>query len=259
MKFAILSDIHSNLEALNAVLEYCRKENVDKYICVGDIVGYNANPLECLKIVQDLKPIAIVRGNHDDYVGTDQDLVGFNPFAKAALLWNRAQLNQEQRNWLKKLPLKDVIIKEGITVVHATLDTPSAWGYILDEHHAKDNFSYQVTRLCFCGHSHIPLLFKRGETSALKKNIFKSTRWEFSTEEKSETSMPVRNTFKYLVNVGSIGQPRNSDPRASFVIYDSREKRIKRVCVKYDIKMAQQKIIAAGLPSLLAERLAIGL
>ena len=259
MKYAIISDIHGNLEALNAVLSKTKSEGIDKYICVGDIVGYNANPVECLKIIQSLDLVAIVRGNHDEYVGSDNELIGFNPSAKAAVMWTKQQLTDSQRKWLAQLKLKWVSHKENITIVHATLDSPGAWGYIFDVHHAKDNFSYQMTQFCFCGHSHVPVLFKKvasvGNTADVVSEI---SGWERFPDNETEMTVPVEFGYKYLVNIGSVGQPRNGDPRASFVIYDSYKKILRRICVKYDIAAVQEKIRMAHLPENLASRLEFG-
>lgn len=257
MKFGIISDIHGNLEALTAVLARTEQEGVQKYICVGDIVGYNANPRECLELVRSLNLVAMVRGNHDEYVGSDKELLGFNPYAKHAVMWSKKQLNDEQREWLATQKLKKVLLKDKITVVHATLDSPAMWGYIFDVHHAKDNFSYQMTQLCFCGHSHVPVMFRRGISIVNSKgNVEDVSEW--ASIKESEIIIPIKKDCKYLVNVGSIGQPRNSDPRASFVIFDSDKKILKRIAVEYDITTAQNKILRAGLPENLAKRLEYG-
>ena len=259
MKYAVISDIHGNLEALNAVLEYCEDKQVDKYICVGDIVGYNANPAECLETVRRLDLAMIVRGNHDEYAGVDSELAGFNPFAKDAIMWTRSQLSEEQRLWLAGNKLKAIDAKNSITIVHATLDSPASWGYIFDNHHAIDNFSYQYTKLCFCGHSHVPVLFvKRGDKS-ITHQVSSIPEWEeHNDNDVQEIKIEIDNLSKYLVNIGSVGQPRNGDPRASFVVYDSYKREMKRVCLKYDIERTQQKVVEAGLPVILAERLLNG-
>ena len=259
MKYAIISDIHSNLEALEAALAYCKTQKVDKYINVGDVVGYNANPVECLEIVLKLNIHMSVRGNHDEYAGVQSELAGFNPFAKEAILWTRNQLNENQKNWLAGNRLKEIDPKNSITIVHATLDSPASWGYIFDNHHAIDNFSYQYTKLCFCGHSHVPVLFQKNPDLRSDELVKSLSEWEsINDDEVQEVSIDLNNACKYLVNIGSIGQPRNGDPRASFVIFDTYKRIIKRVCLQYDIEKTQQKIIDAGLPVVLAERLSSG-
>jgi predicted phosphodiesterase len=259
MKYVIMGDIHSNLEALKAVLAYCKTQKLDNYICIGDIVGYNANPVECLDLIQNLNLHMAVRGNHDEYAGLDSELAGFNPFAKTAILWTRERLNLRQKRWLVQKKLKEIDPKNSITVVHATLDSPASWGYIFDNYHAIDNFSYQYTKLCFCGHSHVPVFFKKCSNIKSDKLVVSLPEWEkMNGKEVQEIVVDLDNDSKYLVNVGSVGQPRNGDPRASFVVFDAYRKTVKRVSLQYDVKKAQEKIINAGLPTVLAERLSAG-
>ena len=149
------------------------------------------------------------------------------------------------------------------TVVHATLDSPEAWGYIFDEHHAADNFAYQFTPLCFCGHSHVPLAFaKKPVLKHSGKSIEELYDWaDYNAENfhcEDSFVLKLEAGFKYLINVGSVGQPRNRDPRASFAIYDSDERTVTRYMLPYDIATAQEKILAAGLPERLASRLEVG-
>ena len=259
MKYAVISDIHGNLEALNAVIAKAEAYRVDNYICVGDIVGYNANPAECIEIVQSLNLIANVRGNNDEYAGNEADFNGVNSNALKSLIWTRQQLTDAQRNWLMQLKLKEVINGENITVVHSSLDSPDAWGYVYDTYNAEDNFLYQTTQVCFCGHTHVPALFKKGlsyESNTIE--VSEVPEWSKISEYESEVTVSVDFGFKYLVNIGSVGQPRNRDSRASFAIYDTENRTLKRVCVEYDIEAAQDKIRKAGLPEILALRLEKG-
>ena len=265
MKYAILSDIHGNLEALNVTLEVCKQEKVDSYVCLGDIVGYNANPKECLEIVRALPGITVVKGNHDEYVSNNDEVMeGFNPHAKAAVLWTKAQLTDEDRKWLAGLPMRLTIKGANMTIVHATLDGPDAWGYIFDTHHAADNFSYQFTQLCFCGHSHVPLAFSKRPIAMGARPIEEIPLWasendgsDFKTADMIQ--LPVEQSVKYLINVGSVGQPRNRDPRASFCIYDTEQKLLTRYRLPYDVALTQQKIREAHLPERLAARLERGI
>ena len=268
-KYAILSDIHGNLEALQEVLALCRQLNIDQYISLGDIVGYNANPAECLELVRELPLAASVKGNHDEYASSDSDEIsGFNLNAKIAIEWTASKLSDEQRKWLGAQPMRAQLGQHGITIVHATLDTPENWGYIFDSHHAADNFSYQWTSLCFCGHSHVPVAFcKKPIASGGEKAIDNLTEWLYnSVDEHKNTdfstsdalTVSCKNGHKYLFNIGSIGQPRNGDPRASFAVYDSDAKTVTRHRIPYDIESVQNKILAAGLPERLARRLAVG-
>ncbi len=269
MKYAILSDIHANLEALEVVLAKCREQNVEQYICLGDIVGYNANPAECLELMRGLNLVAVVKGNHDEYVSNeDEEMVGFNPHARAAVLWTKSQLTEGQRKWLADIRYKMTIRGTSITLVHATLDSPEAWGYIFDVHHATDNFSYQFTQLCFCGHSHVPIAFcKKPLTLGAENPVEEMEIWRGAPkpgappeDDKADDSIRIdmQNGWKYLINIGSVGQPRNRDPRASFAIYDDEAKVVIRYRLPYDIAAAQAKIRAAGLPDRLALRLERG-
>jgi len=268
MKYAILSDIHGNSEALDVVLDKCNEIGVEKYICLGDTVGYNANPSECLERVRALELIACVKGNHDEYASNgDEEMLGFNPHARKAVLWTVSQLSEEQRHWLATRPMRQSIKGLNITIVHATLDSPDAWGYIFDTHHAADNFSYQFTQLCFCGHSHVPIAFcKKPITMQTENPIEEIPEWS-GTENgiipdnqnvADEIAIKMEAGWKYLINVGSVGQPRNRDTRSSFAIYDDELKTVTRYRLPYDICATQEKIRAAGLPERLATRLETG-
>lgn len=269
MKYAIISDIHGNIDALNVVLERCRELEVENYICLGDIVGYNADPQLCLDAIRQLNLVGCVKGNHDEYATNDDETMeGFNPHAKKAVLWTKHQLTDEGRDWLRSLPMRQTIKNSNITIVHATLDSPDSWGYIFDVHHAADNFAYQFTQLCFCGHSHVPIAFcKKPITNASEKPIQEICDWAYKRNEGAvprdptimdSISFEIKPGYKYLINVGSVGQPRNNDPRASFAIYDRDLQKVTRYRMPYDIKAQQEKIRVADLPERLALRLETG-
>ncbi len=269
-KYAILSDIHSNWEALSRVLEKCEALGVDKYVSLGDIVGYNAEPSRCLNAIRNLNPVAMVRGNHDEYTASnDTEMEGFNANARRAVLWTRSQLSQDELSWLLSAGYRGSVPVANMTLVHSTLDSPENWGYIFDSHHATDNFSYQFTQLCFCGHSHVPMAFiKRPMVSVGEKVVDEMPEWlghcengvwyTSDFEQEDEFVISIKAGCKYLFNVGSIGQPRNRDPRASFAVYDTGEHTVIRYLLPYDIAAAQEKVLAAGLPERLAMRLAVG-
>lgn len=262
-KIAILSDIHGNADALQRVLDLCGSLGVDKYASLGDVVGYNAEPQRCVQMVKALNPIARVRGNHDDYTANDDDeLEGFNSNARKAVFWTRSQLTVEDRRWVGEPPLRVTIPGKPLTLVHATLDSPGTWGYVFDVYHSIDNFSYQLTQLCFCGHSHVPVAFcKRPFASGPLRGVEEIGNWVASNgnfDEIESFSVQVEPGCKYLFNIGSIGQPRNRDPRSSFAVYDDTNNTITRYAVPYDIASAQKKVLAAGLPERLANRLALG-
>jgi predicted phosphodiesterase len=239
MKYAIIADIHANLEAFQTVLEDARAQNCTHYACLGDVVGYNANPKECLDIVREMG-MPCVKGNHDEYCSSDSALEGFNPHAAEAVNWTREQLTEEDRQWLRDL--KYLRLVSNFTLVHATLDGPQRWGYVFDKLAAAASFTYQNTSVCFFGHTHVPVAFIRDTV------VRGGTYSKFKVE-------PGR---KYFINVGSVGQPRDNNPRASYVIYDLDEATIELRRLDYDIPTTQAKIRAAGLPERLAERLASG-
>lgn len=248
MKIAVLGDIHANLEALTVVLDKCRELKVDKYACIGDIVGYNANPRECLQMVRELDLLAIVMGNHDSYTSNNRDLIGFNPQAAAAVQWTRQQLSEEELQWLSELPLKqDVFLTSPMaarfSIVHATMDNPHMWGYIFDRYAAVASMQYQWMPICFFGHTHMPMVFEKFG------NDVAGTLYD---------KFQIQPNKKYLVNVGSVGQPRDRDPRASFAVYDVNEGTVELIRIEYDIEKARQKILDAGLPPRCADRLQVG-
>lgn len=239
MKFAIFGDIHANLEALQTVLADAEAQECTHYVCIGDIVGYNANPGECLRIVRDLG-CPVVRGNHDEEAAGDTQLEGLNHLARHALEWTRHQLTQEERDWL--LANKLVRQVRDFTIVHATLDTPGNWGYVTNKFDAMASFSYQFTQLCFYGHTHVPRIYVKGE----------------SVELHPDTEVHLQLGKKYFINVGSVGQPRDGDWRAAYTIYDVEHQHVRLHRLEYDLATTQQKIVAAGLPERLADRLSVG-
>lgn len=239
MKFAIIADIHANLEAFQVVLEDTKKQKVTHYACLGDVVGYNANPKECLDIVRAMN-MPCVKGNHDEYCSSEEHLEGFNPAAAEAVNWTRKQLNEGDRQWLRELKYTRMVTS--FTIVHATLDGPQRWGYVFDKLAAAASFTYQNTSVCFFGHTHVPVAF-------MKDNLVRGGTY---------SKFKVEPGKKYFVNVGAVGQPRDNNPKASYVVYDVHEATIEIRRLDYDIATAQKKILAAGLPERLAERLAYG-
>ncbi len=238
-KYAILGDIHSNWEALCAVLEDAAQHDVDTYVCVGDVVGYNANPAECLEKIREIC-VAVVRGNHDHYVAHDECLEDFHPLAASVIDWTRRQLSRDQLQYLRNLRLSAMV--DGFTIVHSTLDMPEKWGYVIDALDADANFNYQTSSVCFHGHTHVPVVFERqGRVVRSSFTTFRTTLGR-----------------KCFVNTGSVGQPRDGDPRAAYVIYDPAARRIDLRRIEYDFAVTQKKILAAGLPERLARRLENG-
>lgn len=239
-KIAILGDIHANLEALETVLDDCRSQGVEEFLCTGDVVGYNASPRECLDIVRSLG-CPVMMGNHDYYVSSEMDLADFNPHAAFVVEWTRAQLTQDEIEWLAARPFQMSV--KGITLVHSTNDNPRSFGYVFDNQQAAANFVNQKTPVCFHGHTHCPMIYEKSMqgVARIDPQDFKLIAGR-----------------KYFINVGSIGQPRDGDSRATYVIYDSAAKTVSFRRLEYDIPAAQAKIRAAGLPERLAVRLEYG-
>jgi predicted phosphodiesterase len=240
MKYAIFSDIHGNLEALQTVLKELEKEKADIHLCVGDIVGYGANPTECIREVQALNPV-IVCGNHDWAACGMVSSEYFNTYAKNAILWTERQLGEDDKTYLKSLPLtyEDKLV----TMVHGTLDFPEEFSYMFDGYAAAKTMELMKTPICFIGHSHIAGTFYE------RKKIVRYS---------SGSVIELKPRDTHIVNVGSIGQPRDGDPRASYCVYDSTKGIVEIKRVPYDVVHVQQKILNAGLPSMLASRLGEG-
>src|SRR6266403_2302077 len=240
MRFAIFSDVHANLEALEAVLADARARKCTRFVCLGDVVGYNASPGECVRVIRDLD-CPVVKGNHDDAASRRAPPGDFNEIAERAIAWTRDRLTEGDKEWLRGLPLQTRV--HDFTIVHATLDTPGQWGYVFNNLDAAASFTYQHTTVCFFGHTHVPMVFIRDENGIRRVRI-EQLRIEMSK--------------KYFINTGSVGQPRDSEWRAAYCIYDIENNIVEQRRVKYDLAIAQEKIVKAGRPRLLAERLAGG-
>lgn len=239
MRYAIFGDIHANLEALDAVLNDAAENGCNGYVCLGDIVGYNANPSECLEKVKELG-CAVIKGNHDEDCIRENPMKDTNPIAREAQRWTYEQLSPEQREWLKDLRYVRQVFD--FTIVHSSLDQPQQMHYIINKFDAMASMAYQFTRLCFIAHTHIPQIYTKTDV----------------VEPFEGSEIVLENGVKYLVNPGSVGQPRDGDWRASYAIFDLRSGTISLRRVEYDIATAQQKIKEAGLPDFLAQRLAEG-
>lgn len=228
MKFAILADIHANLEALQAVLEDSRAEYCTHYAFLGDFVGYNADPKACVDLVRSMD-VPCVKGNHDEYCALDSTPDGFNPQAARIVDWTRNQLTADDRKWLHGLPY--VLHVADFTITHATLDDPHRWGYVFDGLAAAASFAYQKTKVCFFGHTHVPVAFMHDGT------VRGGTYSKFNVVPRKD----------YFINPGAVGQPRDNNPLAAYVIYDLDEATIELRRVAYDVDRAQQKIRERGL------------
>jgi diadenosine tetraphosphatase ApaH/serine/threonine PP2A family protein phosphatase len=239
VRFAILSDIHANLEAFEAVLADARDNKCTDFVCLGDVVGYNANPHECVARLREVD-CPVVKGNHDEQASLVESSRDFNEMAEAAIQWTRDHLSDEDKQWLRDLKLQRQV--RDFTIVHATLDMPEQWGYVFNNLDAAASFTYQQTTVCFFGHTHVPMAFIRDE----------------GVQRQQIDKLQIDPGKKYFINVGSVGQPRDGDRHAAYCIYHIESNLVAQRRVKYDLEGAQKKIVDAGLPRLLAERLAIG-
>lgn len=250
MRYAVLSDVHSNLEALTAVLEALATDHIDRYLCLGDVVGYGADPCACMARLESCNAL-IVGGNHDLACIGKLSLDWFNDAARTALLWTRDQLSFTQLDTLRRLPL---VSTEGpLTLVHGTLAHPQRFEYLMDLAAALDNLRICRTLMCLFGHTHLPCFI---EYDRLQGRI---SRILTSPEELTQvgfTDDPERT--RYLVNPGSVGQPRDGDSRASVAVIDFEQSSLSIRRIPYDIALAQRKIREATLPEFLAERLSVG-
>ncbi len=244
MIYAIISDIHSNLNALEAVLDFIKDAKVDKIINCGDIVGYGTEPNECIETLKKMNNILSIAGNHD-WATIHNDIEDFNPAAMKAIIWTQKELYTENISYINLLEtMKE---QENFMFVHGSPRIP-LFEYILGVSQASPNFYQMEKDICFIGHTHIPACFKynNGEVEAVP----------FYPEEPLDLS--VEGT-RYIINVGSVGQPRDGDPRASVCIYDTKNLLLSLYRVKYDIISTQRKILKAGLPGFLAFRLEHGI
>lgn len=241
MKYGIFADVHSNLEALEVVLEALKSEGIQRYLCVGDIVGYGANPTECIDRIKELDSI-VVCGNHDWASVGLLDASYFNPVASQAVLWTEKHLSAGSKKFLRVLKL--IYHGETFTLVHGTLNNAGEFHYIYDAYTARNTLKLTPTNICFVGHSHIPLVIFKKQDNEIG----------YLLKPKIEISPDI----VYVINVGSVGQPRDGDARASFCTYDSDKQIVEMKRISYDFKKAQSKIIKTGLPEGLAWRLAEG-
>ena len=241
MKIAIVSDIHSNLEALQAVDGVMSDLGVEKVYFAGDVVGYGPDPASCAAWVMDRADLSVM-GNHDYAALGLMDTEGFNPNAKKAITWNAEHMGKKAGQFIASLPM--TVEKDGITIVHANPREPEGWNYIFSLWDAEVNFEHFSGNFCFVGHSHQPVAVGMDPAGQVSVQPGESFR--------------VNEGGRYLVNVGSVGQPRDGNPDACFGLLDTDEDLFSFVRVPYDFRVTQNKMLEAGLPAPLAERLAEG-
>jgi predicted phosphodiesterase len=245
MRYLVLSDVHSNLEALDACLADAGRRGWDRALVLGDLVGYAADPAAVIERVRALAPAAIVRGNHDKVVSGLEPADGFNHVARVAAEWTAKALGDADRAWLAALPRGPVIVNALIEICHgAPFDEDE---YVFDELDAVRALETAARPLCLFGHTHHPIVFELRDGALAASEPRGTTRVALEGED-----------VRWLVNAGSVGQPRDGDPRAAYAIVDERARAMDIVRVEYDVAAAQRKIVEAGLPEPLAARLVKG-
>ncbi|MCE9520680.1 MAG: metallophosphatase family protein [Verrucomicrobia bacterium] len=236
---AIISDIHGNLQALQAVLKDIDERGIEERICLGDIVGYGGNPAECLELIRT-SGFRVVQGNHEAMVTDGSDCSHLYDDVRATILWTRSKLSPEQLAWLAELPL--TLEGEDYQAVHASLHQPAKWRYLLTPEEASLHFHNQFKPVCFSGHTHQPMMWLEGEDREVGITNLEN----------------IRAGRKQAVNVGSVGQPRDRDERACYLVYRRKERDFWWRRLSYDIDGAQRAILDAGLPAKYAVRLEKG-
>ncbi len=240
MRYAVIADVHANLEALEEVLKDIKKRKIENILFLGDAVGYGPNPNECIETLKK-ETAVFIAGNHDRASVGLTDITYFNPYARVAIEWTEEVLSDENKTLLKKLPLTEHLKQDNIFLVHATPGEPEQWHYLINTRDAHKSFHFFTERICFIGHSHQPAIIEQlpeGEIIVYK--------------DKAE----IKDKHRYIINVGSVGQSRDGNPDACYAILNENSVEIKRV--SYDILSTQKKMREANLPSFLIERLARG-
>lgn len=241
MVCAVLSDVHANREALEAVLDDIGKRNIGTVFFLGDAVGYGPEPNECIKLLSNACSV-LLAGNHDSGVTGSIDINGFNEFARAAVEWTRTVITEEHKKLLMSFPLRKEFGENGITLVHATPCEPEKWHYLVRQEDAVLNFGCFDTPVCFIGHTHRPLVIEESGDGPVRSR---------------RSDILLNEDRAYIINVGSVGQPRDGDARACYVIKYGNH--IEFVRIPYDIQETQRKMARVGLPSPLIERLSYGM
>ena len=242
MIFVVYSDVHSNLEALSNFFNVLKDVNYDKLVCLGDLVGYGPDPNSVVELIREKSDI-VLGGNHDFGVVGKTSLANFNPYALSACIWTREKLYQGNWKYLDSLRAKKVV--NGITWVHSSPFQPEEWHYVLPNSYEHNFFKHLDTQVCFVGHSHLPVILERTPKLEIKTH--------------TPASFFLKPNHKYIINVGSIGQPRDGNPEPVFVVYDSKVSRIDFKRFSYKFTATQKKILIEGLPPYLADRLSQGL
>jgi predicted phosphodiesterase len=241
VRLAAISDVHSNLAALEAVLADIKKRKVRRKVFLGDAVGYGPEPDAVTALIKNECRTGAVAGNHDWGLLGLTDVNNFNVHARAAIEWTRQSVNRTTRDTLEAWPLVKVLRKDGILLVHSTPVEPADWDYLFSASQAAGLFDAFTQRICLVGHSHVPFIAELAPTGEV-----------LSYKDEAE----IKEDCRYIINVGSVGQPRDQDPRAAYALFDGG--RVEIVRVKYDVSVTQRRMAEAGLPESLIERLSLG-
>jgi predicted phosphodiesterase len=243
MRYAVLGDIHSNLSALECVLEDIRATQVDQILSVGDVVGYGASPSDCIRLLRE-EGVIVVKGNHDAACVGELNENTFNRYALEAVRWTRGVLSTDEMDWLRELPLE--VTLEHCQLAHGSIHEPEAFEYIRTTRDADPSLELMTRPVAFVGHTHIPIALMR-----LLEPVG-------STAYSPDLDVDLRESDRCLVNVGSVGQPRDEDHRTGWVLFDSEAQTVKLKRLPYQIEVAASRIRDAGLPRMLADRLYLG-
>ncbi|HUE87558.1 MAG TPA: metallophosphoesterase family protein [Vicinamibacterales bacterium] len=246
MRYLVLSDIHANLEALNAVLAVAEELPSDRLLVLGDLVGYGADPNAVVEKVRALQPHALIRGNHDKVGSGIESAEGFNAVARSAIRWTYDALTPDNRRWLATLPAGPVLVDDLVEICHGTPYDEDA--YVFDDLDALRALHAAQRPLCLFGHTHVQIGY------ALTGDQFTLT----TLDDGRPLEVPVADGTRHLINPGSVGQPRDGDPRAGFALIDTERRQVMLHRIQYPIQQAQARIRQEGLPDVLAQRLALG-
>jgi diadenosine tetraphosphatase ApaH/serine/threonine PP2A family protein phosphatase len=249
MRYLVLTDIHANLEALDVCLADGRAQGFERTLVLGDIVGYGPDPNLVVERVQKLDPVGLVRGNHDKVACGLEQPEGFNIVAKSAALWTFDALTPENRGWLATMPQGPLLVDSLVEICHGSPIDEDA--YIFDELDALRALRASERPLCMFGHTHCPVTFEQSAAAVDTVDVTGPSR-------SPQVQVSLRDGFKYLLNPGAVGQPRDTDPRAAYAIVDTERRLVELFRLPYPVEATQAKIIKAGLPEVLAQRLAVG-
>lgn len=246
MRYLVLSDIHANLEAYETVMAEAKGLGYDRVLVLGDLVGYGADPNEVVDRVRALEPHALIRGNHDKVGSGVESPEGFNAVARNAIRWTCDALSQENRDWLAALPAGPLEVNDFIEICHGTPFDEDA--YVFDDLDALRALHAARRPLCLFGHTHVQVGYE------LSKDQFGL----LTDDDRRPFTFPLVDGHRYVINPGSVGQPRDGDPRAGFGLVDTARREMTIFRVDYPVQKAQARILAEGLPDILAHRLALG-